>query len=37
MSTSANSEDLDVNAPFHQGLHCLQRLKQSSGTEKNNF
>ena len=32
----ANSEDPDEmqhNAAFHQGLHCLQRLKQSSGTE----
>ena len=23
------------NAAFHQGLYCLLRLKQSSGTEKN--
>ena len=32
----ANSEDPDEmqhDAAFHQGLHCLLRLKQSSGTE----
>ena len=32
----ANSEDPDEmppNAAFHQGLHYLLRLKQSSGTE----
>ena len=32
----ANSEDPDEmlhNAAFHQGLHCLLRLKQHSGTE----
>ena len=37
MGTFANSEDPDQmqhNAAFHQGLHCLLRLKQSSGTEK---
>ena len=36
MDTLANSEDPDEmqqNAAFHQGLHCLLRLKQSSGTE----
>ena len=36
MGTSANSEDPDEmqhNAAFHQGLHCLLRLKQPSGTE----
>ena len=35
MDTLANSEDLDEmqhNAAFHQGLHCLLRLKQSSET-----
>ena len=34
--TSANSKDSDEmqhNAAFHQGLHCLLRLKQPSGTE----
>ena len=36
MGTLANSEDPDEmqhNAAFHQGLHCLIRLKQPSGTE----
>ena len=36
MGTLVNSEDPDEmqhNAAFHQGLHCLLRLKQSSGTE----
>ena len=36
MGTMANSEDPDEMqhyAAFHQGLHCLQRLKQPSGTE----
>ena len=35
MVTLQNSEDLDEmqrNAAFHQGLHCLLRLKQPSGT-----
>ena len=34
--TLANSEDTDemqLNAAFHQGLHCLLSLKQPSGTE----
>ena len=33
MGTLANSEDPDEmqhNAAFHQGLHCLLRLKRSS-------
>ena len=37
MGTLTNSEDPDEmqqNAVFHQGLHCLQRLKRSSD-EKN--
>ena len=37
MGTLANSEDPDEmqhNAAFHQGMHCLLRLKQFSGTEK---
>ena len=36
MGTLANSEDLDEmqhNAVFHQGQHCLLRLKQPSGTD----
>ena len=36
MGSSANSESPDEmqhNAAFHQGLHCLLTLKQSSGTE----
>ena len=34
--TLTNSEDLDEmqhDAVFHQGLHCLLKLKQPSGTE----
>ena len=40
MGTLANSEDQDEmqnNAAFHQGLHCLLRLKQPSGTEIHNL
>ena len=36
MGTYANSEDSDEmqhNAAFHQGLHCLLGLNQPSGTE----
>ena len=36
MGILANSEDSDEmqhSAAFHQGLHCLQRFKQSPGTE----
>ena len=36
MGTLTNSEDPDEmqhNAAFHQGLHCLLRLKQPSGAE----
>ena len=36
MGTLANSEDPDEmqhDAAFHQGLHCLLGLKQPSGTE----
>ena len=39
MGTLANSKDPDEmqhNAAFHQGLHCLLRLKQPSGTEIHN-
>ena len=37
MDTWANSGEHDemlLNAAFHQGLHCLLRLIQSSGTWK---
>ena len=37
MGTLANSEDSDEmqhNAAFHHGLHCLLRLKQPSSSEK---
>ena len=37
MGTLANSEDPDEmqhDASFHQGLHCLIRLKPLSGTEQ---
>ena len=36
MGNLANSEDPDEmqhNAAFHQGLHCLRRLKQALGIE----
>ena len=36
MGTLENSQDPDEvqhNAAFHQGLHCLLRFKQFSGTE----
>ena len=36
MGTMANTEDPDEmqdNAAFHQGLHCLLRFEQPSGTE----
>ena len=36
MGTFADSKDQDGmqhHAAFHQGLHCLLRLKQSLGTE----
>ena len=37
MRTLANSEDPDEkqhNAAFHQGLHCLLRLKQHTDVSK---
>ena len=37
MATLANSEGTDEmqqNAAFHEGLHCLLRLKLSSVTER---
>ena len=40
MGTLANSEDPDEmqhNAAFHQGLHCLLKSKQCSGTEIHNL
>ena len=39
-STFANSEDPDemqYNAAFHQGLHCLYRLKNHQSKEYNIF
>ena len=39
MGTLANSEDPDEmqhSAALHQGLHCLLRLQQPSGTEIQN-
>ena len=33
MGTVANSEDPDEMQHFHQGLHCLLLLIQSSGAE----
>ena len=39
MGTLANNEDPDEmqhEGTFHQGLHCLLRLKQPSGTEIHN-
>ena len=40
MSTLVNSEDPDEmqhNAAFHQGLHCLLRRKRSSDKRKQYF
>ena len=40
MSTFANSEDTDEmqhDAAFHQGLHCLQKSKRSSDKKKYNI
>ena len=40
MGTLANSEapdEMQHNAAFHQGLYCLRRLKQCSGTEEHRF
>ena len=39
MDLWVNSEDADEmqHNAFHQGLHCLLILKQSSRTEKNRF
>ena len=40
MCTFANSEDPDEmqhNAAFHLGLHCLKRQKRSLDKEYNNF
>ena len=30
---SEDPDEMQHNAAFHQGLHCLLRLKQSSGRE----
>ena len=40
MVTLANSEDpheMQHNAAFHQGLHCLLKSKQPSGTEIHHY
>ena len=40
MGTLANSEDSDEmqhNAAFHQGLHCLLGLNRPSGTEIHHY
>ena len=36
MGTLANSKYPDEMQHYHQGLHCLLRLKQPSGTEIHN-
>ena len=40
MGSLANNEDPDemqLNAAFHLGLHCLLRLKQISGTDIHHY
>ena len=32
---SADPDEMQHNAAYHQGLHCLLKVKQLSGTEKN--
>ena len=32
LATSEDPDEMQHNAAFHQGLHCLLRLKQASGT-----
>ena len=32
LANSADPDEMQHNAAFHQGLHCLIRTKQSSGT-----
>ena len=33
MVNSGDADEMQRNATFHQGLHCLLRLKQPSGTD----
>ena len=33
LAYSEDPDEMQHNAAFHQGLHCLIRLKQPSGTE----
>ena len=33
LASSEDPDEMPHNKAFHQGLHCLLRLKQSSGTE----
>ena len=33
LANSDNPDEMQHNAEFHQGIHCLLRLKQPSGTE----
>ena len=35
LANSADQDELQHNAAFHQGLNCLLRFKQSLGTEIN--
>ena len=37
LAKSEDSDEIRHNAAFHQGLHCLLRLKQSSGTGIHHF
>ena len=36
-TNSADPDEMPHKAVFYQGLHCLLRLKQSSGTEIHHF
>ena len=33
MANSEDPDEMQLNAAFHLGLHCLLRYEQSSGTE----
>ena len=33
LSNSEDPDEMQLTAAFHQGIHCLLRLKQSSETE----
>ena len=37
MENSEDPDEMQHNAAFHQGLHCLLRLKQPSLTENHNL